>query len=93
MDYNQETIDKIRKLMPLNMRKQLFERINHNKRGSAIISYSTITDVLRVYREGGGKRYRNRRLKVYDTAIRMLAEKGIDINKLIHNNGNETNQG
>lgn len=87
MEYNQETIDTIRKLMPLNMRKQLFERINHNKRGSAIISYSTITDVLRTYREGGGKRYRNRRLKVYDTAVQMLKEKGIEVNRLIQNNG------
>lgn len=83
IDYSQQIIDRIREAMPLNMRKQLFERVNHNKRGAAIISYSTITDVLRTYREGGGKRYRNRRLKVYDTAVEMLAEKGYNIKTLI----------
>ena len=80
MEYNQETIDTIRQLMPLNMRKQLFERINKDKQGDEVISYSTITDVLRTYRAGGWKR--ERRLEVYDTAIQMLKEIGYNVKKI-----------
>lgn len=79
MEYNQETIDKIRELMPLCMRKKVHENINKGlkKKNPEYIPYSTVCDVLRDYREGYQKRYR--RLKVYDECVRILNEKGISI--------------
>lgn len=79
MEYNQETIDKIRELMPLSMRKKVHENINKGVSVKSKIPYSTVCDVLKTYRDGGRPRYRKRRLKVYDEAVRLLKEKGITI--------------
>ena len=79
MKYNQEKIDRIRELMPISMRRKVFENINKGVSGKAHIPYSTVCDVLKTYREGGRPRYRNRRLKVYNEAVRLLAEKGVII--------------
>lgn len=79
MDFNQEKIDKIRGLLPLCMRKKVFNNINKGKTGAAVIPYSTICDVLKVYREGGRPRYRKRRLKIYNESVKLLNEKGITI--------------
>lgn len=76
MEYNQEKIDRIRSLMGMSMRRKVYENINNGVSGKAHIPYSTVCDVLKVYREGGK---RDRRLKVYDEAVRLLAEKGIVI--------------
>lgn len=79
MEYNQQFIDKLRVLMPLNMRKDLFEELNKGKKGKSVIPYSTICDVLKTYREGGRPRYRQRREKVYSKAVEMLNKKGISV--------------
>jgi len=79
MEYNQEIIDRIRDLMPLSMRKKVHENINKGVSEKAQIPYSTVCDVLKTYRDGGRPRYRNRRLKVYDEAVRLLQEKGINV--------------
>lgn len=79
MEYNQEKIDRIRELMPISMRRKVFESINKGVSGKAHIPYSTVCDVLQTYRSGGRPRFRNRRLKVYDEAVRLLKEKGIEV--------------
>lgn len=79
MEYNQETIDRIRALMPLSMRKKVHQNINKGLSAKSQIPYSTVCDVLKTYRDGGRPRYRNRRLKVYDEAVRLLQEKGITV--------------
>jgi hypothetical protein len=79
MEYNQEIVNQIRELMPLSMRKKVFENINKGVSEKAQIPYSTVCDVLQTYRDGGRPRYRNRRLKVYNESVRLLAEKGITI--------------
>ena len=79
MEYNQETINRIRDLMPLGMRKKLHANINKGISAKAHIPYSTVCDVLQTYRDGGRQRYRNRRMKVYDESVRLLAEKGIAV--------------
>lgn len=79
MEYNQDTIDKIRELMPLAMRKKVHQNINKGVRLKSQIPYSTVCDVLKTYRDGGRPRYRNRRLKVYDESVRLLQEKGITV--------------
>ena len=79
MEYNQEKINRIRELMPLSMRKKVHANINKGVSEKAQISYSQVCDVLRVYRDGGRPRFRNRRLKVYDEAVRLLKEKGIEV--------------
>ena len=79
MEYNQETINRIRELMPLAMRKRVHQNINKGVSEKAQIPYSTVCDVLQTYRDGGRPRYRNRRLKVYDESVRLLQEKGITV--------------
>ena len=79
MEYNQEIINRIRDLMPLCMRKKVHANINKGVSAKSQIPYSTVCDVLQTYRDGGRPRYRNRRLKVYDECVRLLAEKGITV--------------
>ena len=79
MEYNQETINRIRDLMPLCMRKKVHSNINKGVSEKAHIPYSTVCDVLQTYRDGGRPRYKNRRLKVYDECVRLLNEKGITV--------------
>lgn len=79
MEYNQEKVDRIRELMGMSMRRKVFENINKDLEESEHIPYSTVCDVLQTYRTGGRKYYRNRRLKVYHEAVRLLAEKGVII--------------
>lgn len=79
MEYNQEIVNQIRELMPLSMRKKVFENINKGVSVKAHIPYSTVCDVLKHYRDGGRPRYRNRRFKVYNESVKLLQEKGITI--------------
>ena len=81
MQYNQETLDKIREVMPLGLARKVHQNVNKG-RGKEI-PYSTVCEVLRTYREGGKAYYRNRRLAVYDESVRLLKEKGINIEQLI----------
>lgn len=71
MEYNQQFIDKLRQLMPLNTRLEVSKRTQ--------IPYSTVCDALTTYREGGRKRYQNRKLKIYNTTVEVLKEKGISV--------------
>jgi len=77
MQYNQKTVDKIRGKLTRSMRMTIYRNVNKGKRNP--IPYSTVCEVLRNYREGGRERYRNRRLAVYDEAVKLLTEKGIEI--------------
>jgi hypothetical protein len=79
MEYTQEIVDEIRDNLTRSMRMMVYRNINKRKSGKALIPYSTVCDVLKTYREGGLPRYRNRRLSVYDEAVRLLSEKGIQI--------------
>lgn len=79
MEYNQETIDRIRKVVPANFIRELHQRVNQNSTESSFIPYTTVVDALRVYRMQGKPYYKNRKLKIYNLAIDMLRERGIDI--------------
>ena len=92
MEYNQQFIDKIRVLMPINFRSELHEALNKGKHKKNRIPYSTVCDSLRVYRLGirtrngkthsfskthAGNGSKVDKIKIYDKAVELLAEKGI----------------
>lgn len=77
MEYNQEIIDQLHELLSTSMRRKVFDNVNKRRRNP--IKYSTFCDMLKVYREQVGTRAMNRRLAVYDEAVRLLNEKGITI--------------
>lgn len=69
MEYNQQFIDKLRVVMLPNTRLEVSKRTN--------LPYSTVCDALTIYREGGRKRYKNRKKKIYATTVDYLKEKGL----------------
>jgi hypothetical protein len=81
MEYNQEKVDEIRDMLPFEMRKQVYMNINKGKSKDGHISYSTVCDVLKTYRDSK-PRYLRRRTKVYDECVKLLTEKGIPLSFL-----------
>ena len=84
MTYNQDFLDKLRKVMPMNFRTELHSALNKGKHEKNRIPYSTVCDTLSVYRTGIRKNHRGSNLKVdkvkvYNKAVELLAEKGIHV--------------
>ena len=72
MEYNQENIDQVRSLLPLNSIRDIAKQTGLN--------YSTVRDSLNYARTRTGKRNLNRKQKILDAAIGLLESKGIKIN-------------
>lgn len=75
MEFTQESVDKIRNSLPFNGRKEIAKKTK--------LPYTTVCDALKVYRDGGRKRYKNRKSKIYNAAVELLEEKGVDVEKLL----------
>lgn len=94
MEYNQDFVNRLREVMPVNFRKELHHELNKGKREKNRIPYSTVCDSLNKYRQGirsrNGKKHSFAKRKngtntfvdkdvIYDKAVELLTEKGIAV--------------
>ena len=77
MQYNQKTVDKIRGKLTRSMRMTIYRNVNKDREN--YINYSTVCEFLNNYRQAMSEAHLEKRLAVYDEAVRLLTEKEIEI--------------